>query len=340
MPRLSPAETHQIRDQLLLQLREKTGELAEHVLPGGEQRGGEWRGVGPDGSKWGVVTRGPKRGWWRNFGSGQGGKELLSFVRDGACDGDWRRAWHWAWDYVGGKPLEPPSRPHTPAPAPAPTDNGKRHWLAATPFTWDGPAGQYLQGRGIDPALLPRPPAVLRDAEIWNEERRCRLPAMLASITDPQTRQHIALHRTYLERHAGGWRKAAVRTAKMTMGRMRGGIIGLTRGASDRNWRDMPPGDVLLLAEGIENALSLAQTYPHARAAAYVAAGNLLELVLPEKIETIWLCRDRDGINRAISEGRGAMAAHWEAEGRTVEIWEPPPGYKDANDYLMGRKAT
>lgn len=338
--RLSAAELDQLRFQLLAGLSEKAQELAERILPAGKQQGTEWRGHGPDGAKWGVVTRGAKRGWWRNFGTGQGGKDLLSFVRDGATDGDFRRAWHWAWDFIGGTPAALPERPdQPPAELPQLVNTGQAQWIRAAPFTWDGPAGLYLQGRGIDPARFDRPPNVLRTGVLWNQERGERMPAMLAAITDPMSRHFVALHRTYLEIRDGYWKKASVPTPKKTLGRMKGGLIVLARGASQRNWRDMLPGETLTLAEGIENALTLAQAWPENRAAAYIAAGNLLDLVLPVEIETVLLCRDRDGINPAISDTRGAMMAHWQREGRTVESWEPPRGYKDANDFLMGRAA-
>jgi hypothetical protein len=111
------------------------------------------------------------------------------------------------------------------------------------------------------------------------------------------------------------------------------GRRGLNAGSA-RSLPRCPPRTCLILAEGIENALSVGQDLPEFRAAAYISAGNLLNLDLPEAVHAVLLVRDRDGEKRGIIEAREDAVAHWQAEGRHVALWEPPAQFKDANDYV------
>lgn len=334
-----------LRARLQFALLRDAERLAAAILPDGKLSGREWTGHGPDGAKWGVVVRGPKLGRWQNFGDGSGGTQLLSLIREALCGGDWRKATEWAAEFVGGE--TDLARPVTPIARQPDADRkdaerrreiGKKTWLTAEPFAWTGPCGQYLEGRGLYREYFRRAPNALRFCpDCWNVERGIGLPAMIGTVIDPISRQHVALHRTWLERRDGdGWRKARLENAKMTLGPVRGGIIPLTRGESNKPW-GKAPADGLLLAEGIENALTVAAEYPELRAAAYVSAGNLLALDLPECFERIMLVEDRDGHNESVIDARLATMAHWTREGRIVERWVPPEGFKDANDYLQRR---
>ena len=320
-------------------------EVLARVLPGGKVHGNEYRATGPDGSKWAVVIRGAKTGAWQCYGSaGVAGRSFLSLIRDAACQGDHVAAFKWALYFVGGDDdrarLPPPrSIAQTAAPRtePAP-DNGMGIYLRATPFDWSNPVGLYLRGRGIQPGLFPRPPLALRyHAGLWNAERQAHLPAMVAPIMNPETRKQIAIHRTWLQPGGHGetnWIKARVETPKKVRGAFKGGIIPLTRGASGKQWAKAPEGDHLLLAEGIENALSVAQLEPDWRVIAYVAANNLLELRLPSAFTSVCLVADRDGENWSVTEDRDIAQEQWRIEGREVFLWEPPAGVKDANDWI------
>lgn len=328
-------------DAVKLALAQSAPALAEALIPHGKLDGGrfaqhrEWHGRGPDGAKWGVVIAGPKVGHWQNFGTGTGGHSLLSLIRDACCHGDHRAAYHWALGWLDPAILAtlPPATHNDPAP-PKPTGplrravgNGVKLYTAGLPMQdWTGPIGQYLEGRGILwSAFNGRPIRRLRYlADCWNAEAGKAMPAILAPITDPLTGEHLATHRTFLAYHGGAWRKAAVPTPKKVLGAFAGGIIRLLDG----------DGPGLVLAEGIENALSVACFFPGLGAASYVAAGNLANLTLHDRVRWIVLVRDRDGINPAIEATRQRALFRWADEGRTVDIWSPPEGCHDANDYL------
>jgi hypothetical protein len=328
---------------MLPALRADAEAIARRLLREPVREGREIHGRGPDGAKWGIVVApGPKCGVWQNFGSGDAG-DIFSFIRHAACDGDGHRAWQWARAWCGNAfPSEPPapsraapSSPAMPAstdPAP-PGNDGRRIWLLAAMMTWDDPVGRYLRGRGID--AIDRPIGALRyAAALWNDEAHARLPAMLAAVVHPLTGAWLALHRTWLEKHGGTWRKASVPTPKKSLGPVRGGVIPLLNAGSSCSLPRCAPGTRLILAEGIENALSVGQDLPEFRAAATVSAGNLLNIDLPEAVTEVLLVRDRDGEKRAIIQAREDAVACWQEEGRRVAIWEPPPQFKDANDYV------
>jgi hypothetical protein len=343
-------------------------ELAQAVLPDGRISGHEWVGHGPDGAKWGVVFRGRKTGAYQNFGSGVGGISGLGLIRDAVCAGDFKAAYRWALRFLGEAAAEPPAAlpphsstapalpphsstapalpphsstapalpPHSSTAPAVPSDNGKGLYLKAEPFAWDGPAGLYLRGRGIQPDRLAGLPRALRFADrCWHSDVRRSLPAMLAPIIHPATRQHIATHRTYLERVDGQWVKARVTPPKKVLGAFRGGVIPLMRGASRKPLAQIPYGDACLIAEGIENALTMAAELPALRAFAAVSVGNLAAIQLPENIRTVLLIRDADGNNLAVNEARSRAYLAWIAEGREVRQWTAPPGMKDANEALM-----
>jgi hypothetical protein len=106
-----------------------------------------------------------------------------------------------------------------------------------------------------------------------------------------------------------------------------------------RHWSQISDGEELVLAEGIENALSAALFCPGMRVAASGFNGNLPALELPPGIRKVLFCRDRDGENRPVLRNLERAAERWLSEGRAVEFIEPPAPFKDLNDWLQARNA-
>ena len=330
-------------DAVKRHLAARIHDLAQTLIPDGTLEGGEWRGHGPDGAKWGIVIKGGKTGYFQNFGTGTGGTSALALIRDAACEGDHKRAWTWALQFLGeATPELPPAAQPSREPRPAGT-TGLGLFLSGAESTWHDPVGLYLQARGIEPGRFPRPLRALRyHPTVWHAEAGRAMACMLAAVIDPVTRAHIATHRTYLARdRAGTWCKTMARPAKKVLGAFRGGLIPLTRGATGRAWRSMREDDEqgVVIAEGIENALTAAQWYPELRAVACVAAANLPQITLPDAVPAVLLVRDRDGENLAIKDARDAALVRWHDEGRAVSVWEPPERYKDANDFWQAVQA-
>jgi hypothetical protein len=319
--------------------------LVRELLPGGRREGREWvcgdlsgrpgRGVS-------VCLTGPKAGVWADFQSGVSG-DLVELISHARFRGDRVAALRFAraWLGIGHAPpagVAPPPRDMA-AEAARQAERAERRrgkglalWLAGQPIPGT-PADAYLAGRGIRLADLGRAPGALRfHPAVWCAERAGEHPAMLAAIQ--QGGEFIGVHRTYLApRPGGGWGKAPIRAPKKVLGQHAGGCIPLWRGASGRPLREAPEGDTVAIAEGIEDALTIALHCPDWRVIACISAGNLGGVALPPAIGTVVLCCDRDGENPGVLAARGKAIARYRAEGRSVREALPPEGFKDFNDW-------
>jgi hypothetical protein len=142
---------------------------------------------------------------------------------------------------------------------------------------------------------------------------------MIALVTRGSDDTPIAIHRTYLARD--GASKAPVDPQKMMLGPCRGGVVRLG-----------PIGNRLMIAEGIETALSVMQAIGHPVWAALSTSG-LRGLDLPSDVRQVIVLADGDGPGEAAAR---ESAWRWKREGRGVRIARPPQGM-DFNDMLMGR---
>jgi putative DNA primase/helicase len=173
----------------------------------------------------------------------------------------------------------------------------------------------YLRSRGI---VMPIPAALRFHAglkhpcgEFW--------PAMVALVTRGADGAPRAIHRTFLGRDGHG--KAPVDPQKMMLGPCRGGAVRLG-----------PIADRLMIAEGIETALSVMQATGQAAWAALSISG-LRTLGLPDAVREVIVLADGDEPGEAAARD---TALRWKREGRYVRIARPPRGF-DFNDVLLGR---
>lgn len=171
---------------------------------------------------------------------------------------------------------------------------------------------RYLRNRAI---TLPMPPS-LRFHNGLKHISGCAYPCMVAAVST-RDGQMSAVHRTYLAWDGKG--KAPVEPVKMTLGPIGKNAIRLS-----------PVAPKLIIAEGIETALSVMQDTGTGAWAAISAVG-LRTVELPPEVRHVIIAVDGDDPGR-----RAARAARQRlvAEGRVVEIAHAPPG-KDFNDLLM-----
>jgi hypothetical protein len=323
-------------------------DLARELLPAGQREGPHWRCGGVDGSQGQSLAlnlAGAKRGIWHDFSTGEAG-DALDLVAAARCGGDRRRAMDWARAWLGierGAPLPEvtPAARQEAAKAEA-DDRAKKRRQALALFLQGeaairtSPVAAYLRGRGIDLEGLGRVPRALRyHPGAWCAEDRSKRPAMLAAVVNAKG-EHVATHRTYLARdEAGRWRKAPLREPKKSLGSFAGGFIPLWRGRSGKPLAQAPAGETVAIAEGIENALSVAVEVPHLRVLAAVALGNLRRLDLPPAVRRVVLLADNDDGNPKAKALLDDAAQHFAAEGRAVAIARPPAAFKDFNDLLQ-----
>jgi putative DNA primase/helicase len=149
------------------------------------------------------------------------------------------------------------------------------------------------------------------------------LPAMVALVEHVE-RGPVAVHCTYLRADGGG--KADIEKPKAIFGPAGGGGVRLCVPRA---------GAWLVVAEGIETALSVAVACAMPAWAALSAAG-IKNLILPPEATHIVICADHDRSGTGGHAARHA-ATRWLAEGRRVRIAMPPEPDSDMADVLVGR---
>lgn len=172
------------------------------------------------------------------------------------------------------------------------------------------PAETYLRGRGITCDL----PDTLRFLpDCWHPSCK-RLPAMVALV---EGSADFGLHRTYLRPDGSG--KAGADPAKAMLGTTAGGAVRLC-GSTGR----------LVVAEGIETALSLASRLPSGPATVWAAlsTSGMRTLRLPEEPGRLTVAPDGDPAGR---EAARVLAEQAKAAGWRVGLLPAPDG-KDWND--------
>lgn len=319
-------------------------DLVQELLPAGRREGSEWRCgsiAGEPGQSLGVHLHGSKRGIWRDFaGPPDHQGDALDLVAQVRFGGNKSEALRWARAWLGLSEANPagfgrvqaakPERPeHAELDREGKTQKARALWLAgeAIPGT---PVEAYLAGRGIELAALGRVPGALRFLpKCWCAEAETQLPAMVAAIT--RRGVHVATHRTYLAEERGTWRKAPLRKAKKVLGAYAGGIISLVRGPSGKPLAQAPDDDQVAIAEGIEDALTVALHEPALRSLACISLSNMAAVELPPQLADVVLVFDRDGENPQARAARERAVRAFMEQDRSVREVRPAEGFKDFN---------
>lgn len=278
----------------------------------------EWR-WGTNGSL-SVAVNGPKRGRWYSHEAGSGG-DALELVKVHITSNT-RDAIEWALAWLGAAPISTPAPVllhRNPAPPAIDDDAGERIeaalriWRETVPLA-DTLAEAYLQHRGI---------AALEGIEDLKFHPNCpagrgeRRPAMVALLRDIITNEACGVHRTFLR--ADGLGKDDL--GKKMLGRAKGAVVKLTDDA------DVTHG--LGLAEGIENALTLA-SYGWWPIWAAGSAGAIRNFPVLDGLEALTIFSDADDAGAGAGAAR-ECATRWRAANKLVEIHHPPAG-RDWND--------
>lgn len=188
-------------------------------------------------------------------------------------------------------------------------------------------AEAYLRRRGITCAL----PATLRfHPGCWHPAAR-RLPALVALV---EGASRAAVHRTYLRADGSG--KAEVEPAKAMLGATAGGAVRLAHVAAGAG--ASAPAVPLVVAEGIETALSLASGLLRGPATIWAAlsTSGMTGLALPPRPGRLTIATDGDAPGRAAGH---ALAERATALGWTVSLLPAPDG-RDWNDILAKKGAA
>lgn len=263
-----------------------------------------------------INLQGPKRGRWRDFETDEGGTPLDLIMRERCCD--LISAADWASDWLGLAIEEqlprraPYSRRGADSRDEASEDAERKRKTAyglqlfheARPV--DGTHGAaYLADREV---FVPDGAPIKFHPSLKHTPSSQRLPGIVARVDGPDGKA-IGIHRTFLD--PGTPRKADVEPAKMALGTVSGGAVRLT-----------PAGKTLLVAEGIETALSVWMATELPTWAALSTSG-LRALELPEEVREVIICADNDRSGAGLDAANDA-AERWTDEGRTVRGMMPP----------------
>lgn len=318
-----------------------------------------------------IAVRGKCQGLIKDF-SAQKQWSALSFTADLWFGGDMRQAVAWAKAWLGLDGTDPDAFKKTLAAKEARAERDAQQaadaertrrtaqflYLQAQERVMDTPVDAYLMGRGIDLMRLHfaerwfrgvRYHPALGCAELGTDEKGRaihKLPAMVAAITGDDG-QFLGVHRTWLDHVNGQWVKADLEENKKSLGLFAGrnGLIRLWRGVKTNPetgqinrlppWRDMKFPSEVHIAEGIENALSVAVEIPELRCVAGISIDNMAAIRWPEAIRTVGVWRDNDaqGAPADITLTQKVVPAY-EAQGKRVVVPRPPQGVKDVNDVL------
>lgn len=174
----------------------------------------------------------------------------------------------------------------------------------------------YLRSRGIQGAI----PSTLKLHPRLFHTSRTYHPAMVAAVTLWPAKTISGIHRTYLS--ADGSDKASLSPNKMMLGSIKGGAVRLSY-----------PGSKLILAEGIETALSCfcATNIP---TWACLSTSGMMDVVVPslEITQEIIICADGDVAGQKAAD---KLAKRLHRAEYTVRIAPSPQG-QDFNDILRG----
>lgn len=190
-----------------------------------------------------------------------------------------------------------------------------RIWRDAKPVSGT-PAESYLRGRGIHMSL----PPTLRFARLKHPKGGVHPCLVTLAITAKTT--FAGIQRTYL---TDGGRKANVDPVKMSLGRIAGCAIRLS-----------PPASELIVAEGLEDGLTLQQELGRA---VWVAAGAsmLPSMRFPTRVESVVIAADADG---AGERAANKAAASFAERGLRVRIMRPASGHADFNAQLIAESGA
>ena len=300
--------------ELAAALAERAEDVCRRYLPGGRKEGRYWKAgnVRGDAGRSLFVGLAPSAlpGRWQDAATGEGG-DLLGLLRRQFGDAAFAEARAFV-DRCGSVVSCPGGRRGARA-----TDTARRMWDMCRPLEGTR-ADAYLRARRITPGPVPalrfHPALFYRDGSDSQGFRK--LPAMVARATNHRG-DFVGVHRTYLDPDCPA--KAPVATPRKSLGAIGGAAVYLGERQS-----------ILLVAEGIETALSLRSARPGLFAAAALSAGSLAGFTPPTGVTGLVIARDRD---HAGSHAAERLRARCERGGIEVLVIAPRCG-SDFNDEL------
>lgn len=335
--------------------------LCRDLVPKGKRSGAYWMACNPTRddtrpSFWIKIHGAP--GAWRDEATEDKGDvlQLIAYIH-GWDRKDYRQTLAWARNWLGIENMPAGQRAERIAQAKKASEEetqraarrllddrrrAKGTWLHCQKTLIGTVAETYLAGRGIRIADLERQPGALRfspnqkhgeSGESW--------PAIVTAMVGSDN-SIVAIHRTFLAPDGSG--KAPVEPQRKIWPRYKdtGACIHLWRGETGLSHVDAAKQglwDTLVITEGIEDGLAIAQACPEHRVWVAGTLGNIAGIRLPECCGEVIVCADNDWgrpeAQRALEQGLTALTRQGR---RTVKVAHSPLG-KDVNDGLKAEQA-
>ena len=188
----------------------------------------------------------------------------------------------------------------------------------------DTPAETYLRGRGIAGDL----PRSLRFGHppLWTNLRNGssgqRVPALIAACQDRDGRL-TGIQRVFLTEDG---RRAPFRNPKLSLGRIRGGAVRLG-----------PVAPEIVICEGVEDGLTIRDSFPDHSVWVAVGSSNLSRIEFPDEVRHVIVAGDGDEAGRRACE---AARAAYRGQGRKVSVYYPRMPFSDWNEQAVAMRTT
>jgi len=323
-PQLALSVARYDLDELSRRLAAQAESWVPQLFPNGRKEAGEFRlanirGDAPRKNGSCVIPlSGHYAGCFHDFSTGESGGPLKTLEHATGLSG--RPLFDYAAGLVGMATPATPAKPRRTSRKARDEEIGREiafllsqsqplaHTLGAT----------YLASRGLP---VPATPDLQFHPSATYHDTATGYPALIAVVRDAAGQQ-LGLHRTYLKSDGSG--KAEVPKPRMMLGPVAGGVVSL-----------LPLGAslVLLIAEGLETALSALLAFAEVPVWAALSAGNLERLDPPAQVTRIIILADHDASGTGLKAALRAAARH-HAAGRRVWIALPPNPGDDFNDLL------
>ena len=286
--------------ELSADLADRAESFCRQYFPDGRKQGNYWQIGDTSGTKGKSLAirlqaqGGRKAGSWQDFATGEYG-DLIDLLQERLGSVTLKETLREARSFLGEAPS--PAVPREVRKVERPDAASSRRTARARKLFAAGKpvlgtmAATYLQGRGITrlgPALRYHPRVFLRQVE-HDPDPPQRAPALLAKITDNRG-QITGCARVYLDPSTGGL--AEIESPKRILGQLHGHAI--------RFWSGTGRTD-LIVAEGLENTLSVGTALPEFDLASCLTATHLGLFIPPPGIRRIWIARDNDEAGRNAS---------------------------------------
>jgi hypothetical protein len=363
-------------------LQDRLQELLGRILPGGTVNGGMYVVRNPtrddrSAGSFVIWMHGAAKGGFKDYAGGEADKgdviDLIAYVHR-RPKSDRKFALGWARDFLGLRTMDPKVRQAAADAARAKAlqsekadreDALRKRLHAASMFEravpiLGTPAERYFERREIPLQMIPNVETDMRFAarlEWWrgaewdtrDDGRRVKVkpgphfPAVVSAVRKANG-DIIAVHCTFLDTDCGA--KAPVENAKLMYGAVAGGVVRLTRGPSNQMPEEAALSgrrDPLVIAEGIETALSIGLAAPEARVWAATSISNFANvpvwhacvasvIVAADNVRSDISAQGRVQFEEQMERAIDALSAH----DVPVTVMQAHGGANDFNDLLRG----